>query len=93
VSVQKSDISKTINETSTLVRKVNDTTQPSCHKCSSMYLKCKKEQFRNLSKKQNWHVKEMQLRSLAEQTFVMCEISGFCRVDVEDSVTWDDTGG
>jgi len=58
-----------------------------------MDLKCKKEQFRNLSKKQNWHIKEMQLHSLAVQTFVMCEILGFCRDDVEDSVTWDDTGG
>jgi len=58
-----------------------------------MDLVCKREQFRNLSKKQNWHVREMQLHNLAVQTFVMCEILGFCRVDVEDSVTWDDTSG
>ena len=63
------------------------------HRCSGMGLECKKGQFRNLSKKQNWHVKEMQLYNLAVQTFVMCEILGFYSVDVEDSVTWDDTGG
>jgi hypothetical protein len=57
-----------------------------------MDLKCKNEQFRNLSKKQNWRVKEMQLHNLTVQTFVMYEILGFCRVDV-DSVTWDDTCG
>jgi hypothetical protein len=87
VNVQKSDIIKTINETSTLVRKISDTTQPLCHRCSSMNLKCNKEQFRILSKKQNWHVKEMQLHNLAIQIFVMYEILGFCRVDVQDSVT------
>jgi hypothetical protein len=58
-----------------------------------MDLECKREQLRNLSKKQNWHVREMQLYNLTVQTFVMFEILGFCKVDAEDSVTWDDTGG
>ena len=88
--MQKSDIIKVINETSKWVRKVHDTTRSSCHRCSSMDLKCKKEQFRNLSKKWNWRVKEMQVHNLAVKTFVMYEILGFCRVDVEDSVTWVD---
>jgi len=52
-----------------------------------MDLKCKKGKSRNVSKKQNWHVKEMQLHNFAVQTFVMCEILGFCKVDAGDSVT------